>query len=216
MKDVNKIYCGDSRILINELEVKPKLMILHPPDQSEVDMDFDQYGSFLNETYNNCLDKLESGGVLCSITTDRKYKGSIYLKHKKIIEALEDKAVLFNYKIWAKTLKANLYVPTFCHILMFTQKDKRPSTQNKINNFFPDIWVEENEKIKDYPAKDSFSMKIIERIILTFTNPGDLIFDPFSGSGKSLKVASQNERKYIGIDINQDFCKMAESFIENG
>ena len=41
-------------------------------------------------------------------------------------------------------------------------------------------------------------------------NPGDLVLDPFMGSGTTAKMALANGRNYIGFDISADYCAMAE------
>jgi DNA modification methylase len=51
--------------------------------------------------------------------------------------------------------------------------------------------------------------------ILTWSTPGDLILDPFCGSGTTLKMSYITNRKYIGIDISQKYCNMAKLRIQN-
>jgi len=45
--------------------------------------------------------------------------------------------------------------------------------------------------------------------IKLFTKPGDIVLDPFNGSGTTCVAASRLKRDYIGIDINQSFCELA-------
>jgi len=47
--------------------------------------------------------------------------------------------------------------------------------------------------------------KLLERIILAASNPDQLVLDPFSGSGTTVVVASQLGRKYLGIDISENY-----------
>lgn len=47
--------------------------------------------------------------------------------------------------------------------------------------------------------------------IKSWSNEGDLILDPFNGSGTTTKMAKQLNRNYIGIDISKEYCDIAES-----
>jgi site-specific DNA-methyltransferase (adenine-specific) len=47
--------------------------------------------------------------------------------------------------------------------------------------------------------------------IISWSNPGDLVFDPMCGSGTTLKMAKEAGRDYIGIDISQEYCELSRS-----
>ncbi len=49
---------------------------------------------------------------------------------------------------------------------------------------------------------------LIERMVLASSNPGDLVLDPFSGSGTTLRVCQQLNRKCIGIELNETYVDM--------
>ena len=51
--------------------------------------------------------------------------------------------------------------------------------------------------------------------ILSWSNEGDTVLDPMCGSGTTCKMAKLNNRNYIGIDISQDYCDIAEQRINN-
>jgi len=51
-------------------------------------------------------------------------------------------------------------------------------------------------------------MSILEKIILASTDEGDLILDPFNGSGTTGIAASKLKRKYIGIDMNKEYLDL--------
>ena len=53
--------------------------------------------------------------------------------------------------------------------------------------------------------------EIIERILLTTTEIGDIIIDPFAGSGTILKVAKRLGRKYIGFEIDRTYYEYMKS-----
>jgi|SRR3972149_117737 len=210
--ELNKIYHGNCLDLIKQFDETPKLIILSPPDLAETQYSITEYKGFLNQIYNECINKLDQNGVLASITTDRKINGSIYTKHIDIINSIKDKANLFNYKIWTKSLSTNLYILNYSHMLFFRKSDK--ITNNKIKEFFPDVWVIERDKIKGYKNKDSFPTELVRRIIINFTNENDLVLDPFIGSGKTGKVASDLNRNFIGFEIDENNIKIANKLID--
>jgi site-specific DNA-methyltransferase (adenine-specific) len=63
----------------------------------------------------------------------------------------------------------------------------------------------------EHPA--IFPEQLAEDHILSWSNEGDVILDPFSGSGTTCKMAKKNKRKFIGIDISEEYCKLAEKII---
>jgi len=47
--------------------------------------------------------------------------------------------------------------------------------------------------------------------VATWSNPGDVILDPFAGSGTTLKAAKELNRLWCGIEINPEYCAIAEA-----
>jgi len=54
-----------------------------------------------------------------------------------------------------------------------------------------------------------FPIELAERCILAFTNQGDLVLDPFCGSGSTILAAEKNQRLSIGMDIMSTYCELA-------
>jgi site-specific DNA-methyltransferase (adenine-specific) len=63
----------------------------------------------------------------------------------------------------------------------------------------------------DHPTQKS--EKLLAKLILASTNPGDVVFDPFLGSGTASVVASKLGRRYVGIEIVEEFALLAEKRI---
>lgn len=59
-----------------------------------------------------------------------------------------------------------------------------------------------------------FPEKLAEDHILSWTDEGDLVFDPMCGSGTTLKMAKLNNRRYIGIDISEEYCRIAQERLQ--
>src|SRR3989344_8415462 len=56
---------------------------------------------------------------------------------------------------------------------------------------------------------------LLEKIIHLVTDKGDIVLDPFCGSGTTLLAASLLERKYIGIDISKDAIELTKTRLKN-
>lgn len=69
-----------------------------------------------------------------------------------------------------------------------------------------------NDKIAfKHPA--IFPEKLAEDHIISWSNEGDIIFDPFIGSGTTAKMAKLNKRRYIGFELSKEYCNIAEERI---
>jgi adenine-specific DNA-methyltransferase len=59
-----------------------------------------------------------------------------------------------------------------------------------------------------HPAQ--FPLAVVKRIILAASNAGELVFDPFAGSGSTLVASVHCQRRSLGIEIKADYCAIAE------
>ena len=69
----------------------------------------------------------------------------------------------------------------------------------------------DNKPIK-HPAV--FPIELPKRHILSWTNEGDIVLDPFMGSGTTALAAIELNRHYIGIEMNEDYVNIANTLIE--
>jgi site-specific DNA-methyltransferase (adenine-specific) len=60
----------------------------------------------------------------------------------------------------------------------------------------------------DFPTQ--IPLAIAEPIVLCASMPGDLVVDPFSGSGTTGAAALKNGRKYVGIEKSEKFVDLSE------
>jgi len=63
-------------------------------------------------------------------------------------------------------------------------------------------------RVKGHPAP--FPEQLANDHIISWSNPGDLVFDPFMGSGTTAKMAIINKRNWIGSEISEEYCKIIE------
>jgi len=67
-------------------------------------------------------------------------------------------------------------------------------------------------KTKPYPGAHfaTFPTTLAEPCVVTSSTPGDMILDPFIGSGTTGLVALQKHRRFVGIELNPEYLKIAE------
>jgi DNA modification methylase len=55
-----------------------------------------------------------------------------------------------------------------------------------------------------------FPEELASRVIKLFSFSGDIVLDPFNGAGTTTAVAQKLGRKFVGIDISQEYCDVAQ------
>ncbi len=80
---------------------------------------------------------------------------------------------------------------------------------NTINEFGSrvNIWEFGSNNKTEHPAP--FPEKLAHDHIISWSNEGDIVLDPFSGSGTTAKMAKETNRKFIGIDCSEEYCEIA-------
>jgi site-specific DNA-methyltransferase (adenine-specific) len=82
------------------------------------------------------------------------------------------------------------------------------------SNFWDDISIPYWSMSENTAHPTQKPEKLIAKLILASSNPGDVILDPFLGSGTTSVVAKKLERDYIGIEQNELYCAWAEYRLE--
>lgn len=78
------------------------------------------------------------------------------------------------------------------------------------SNFWDDITIPFWSMPENTAHPTQKSEKLIAKIMLASSNPSDIVFDPFLGSGTTSVVAKKLGRRYIGIEVNEQYCVWAE------
>lgn len=82
------------------------------------------------------------------------------------------------------------------------------------SNFWDDITIPFWSMPENTAHPTQKAEKLIAKIMLASSNPSDIVFDPFLGSGTTSVVAKKLGRKYIGIETNEQYCVWAEQRLE--
>lgn len=186
---------------------------------------YDKYLLRINTVWNECYKKLSKDGSLWININIRNQKGNVILIPYDIIQ--QCKRIGLYYKgiiIWHKssgipTGDKNL-VDRHEYVLIFA-KDEQYSLDLDVFDSFRDYKNEDingmafwniNRKAgsvgKKYIHPAIYPNDLVGRIIKVTSDEGDLILDPFLGSGTSLIAAMQNKRNFIGYEYNGGFKEL--------
>lgn len=98
------------------------------------------------------------------------------------------------------------------------QKRKKLANPVKSQKIMGNVWEyvvgknKEDQEAKGHPAP--FPCALARDHILSWSNVNEIVFDPMCGSGTVCKVAKQLNRKYLGVDISEEYCRMAEERVK--
>ncbi len=138
------------------------------------------------------------------------------LKSEKEIIKIEKKTIKFESTTFrnkdGSTIRANSNMRML---------DRLKNAGKNITKTRGNIWVipsgymvSSKDKISfNHPA--TFPEQLASDHIISWSNEGDLVYDPFMGSGTTAKMSLLNNRKYIGSEISKEYCEIAEKRINN-
>ena len=190
-------------------------------DKGEWDM-IDNIDIFNEMWLKECIRVLaDNGTIWVSGTLHNIYSVGVALE--------EENFKILNNITWQKTNPPpNLACRTFTHSTetILWAKKNLPKTHHyfnyelmkEINNNrqMKDVWEGSLTKPREKSYGKHPTQKpeyLLERIILSCTRPGDLILDPYLGSGTTGKVAKELGRKFIGIELEPEYLCIAQKRI---
>jgi len=227
-----KIICGDAVEKMQELKSRSvDLIIADPPYNLGKDYgngsdtkSFEEYIQFTRKWTKEATRILKKTGMIYV------FMGFRFISYLYQILEKENSLSFVNWICWHYTQgigKKKGFSPRHDDILMFTISNnytfnldpirvpqKYYRSINNMRGANPgDVWEFSHihycqDNRQDHPTQKPEGL--IERMILASSNEGDLVLDPFSGSGTTLRVCQQLNRNCIGIELNEDYVKMTK------
>lgn len=196
----------------------------------EDDLSEDRYRELLNKVFSECKRVLKAdGSIFLNIKNRFKdgqllspfwildYFGDMFLKNIIVWNfdwgGSTDRrfSSRYEYVFWfTKSKEDYLFNLDSIKIPALNYRPDRFKTQSKNPS---DVWYIKmvsgnNPERTSHPAQ--YPEELIERIVKVASNEGDIVFDPFIGSGTTAKVAKDLNRKYIGYETIPEYIKIAE------
>tara|TARA_B100000073_G_scaffold331623_1_gene321245 strand:+ start:594 stop:1214 length:621 start_codon:yes stop_codon:yes gene_type:complete len=203
---LNKFYHENCIKRLTNKKFKYNYIITSPPDFSEIGLSLkESYYTWIKGYIEN-FNPINGFVTIC--ITDRRGNGGVITKHKEVIDAFQSIGwEVHSYKIWVKSFNIDLYKLPYQHLITFTQnKRKVPPTKRILEDIFC---------IKPSGFKNSMPVEICSRHINCFTELGEVVYDPFLGSGTTAIACKLNERRWVGSEINKDIIPIIEERLKN-
>lgn len=121
--------------------------------------------------------------------------------------------LVFRKNFSAQVLKANMRVVGNCEYALLLYRDKLPKFNNNKKMIFNCMeWERDTESEKIHPTQKG--VKLLQKLITLFTDPGEVVIDPVAGSASTIIAAMRCDRSAYGFEIKKDFFKAASDRIE--
>ena len=238
---LNKIFCKSSESMEELPDNSVHLMVTSPPYNvgKEYDKDFtlEEYLEFLKKVWKEVYRVLVPGGRACINIANLGRKPYIPL-HAFIIRDMLDVGFLMRGEIiWNKASSASPSTAwgSWCsaanptlrdvheYILVFSKGtfqrrniNKRKSTisREEFLEFTKSVWTFPAVSAKEIGHPAPFPVELPYRCIQLYTYEGEVVLDPFMGSGQTAIAAIKAGRYYVGYDVEEEYVKLAEKRIK--
>jgi len=239
-ENLDKIYCKSSEAMSETPDYSIHLMVTSPPynvkKEYDEDLSLDEYRTLLKKVFKETYRVLVTGGRACINVANLGRKPYIPL-HSYIIEDMLDIGFLMRGEIiwnkassaspstaWGSWLSAGNPVLRDIHeyILIFSKESFSRKRGHKKDTITKEDFLEWTKSVWTFPAVSAksighpapFPEELPHRLIQLYTFKGDIVLDPFCGSGTACLAALKGDRHYIGYDIEPSYVKLAEKRIK--
>jgi site-specific DNA-methyltransferase (adenine-specific) len=237
---LDKIFLKSSENMEELPDSSIHLMVTSPPYNvgKEYDEDFtlEEYLEFLKKVWKEVYRVLVPGGRACINIANLGRKPYIPL-HAFIVKDMLDLGFLMRGEIiwnkassaspstaWGSWLSASNPTLRDIHeyILVFSKSTfSRKNINKRKNTISREEFLEFTKSVWTFPAESArrvghpapFPIELPYRLIQLYTFEGEVVLDPFAGSGQAAIAAIKTKRHYAGYDVDENYVKLAEKRI---
>ena len=239
---LNRIFCKSSENMEELPDNSVHLVVTSPPynvgKEYDKDLTLEEYREFLKKVWKEIYRVLVPGGRICINVANLGRKPYLPL-HAFIIEDMLKLGFLMRGEIiwnkassaspstaWGSWLSAknptlrdiHEYILVFCKDTFKRENPKeRKSTisREEFLEFTKSVWTFPAVSAKKIGHPAPFPEELPYRCIQLYTFEGEIVLDPFMGSGQTAIAALKTGRYYIGYEIEEKYVKLAETRIKN-
>ena len=239
-EELDRIYHASSERMAELPDNSVHLMVTSPPynvgkDYDE-DLTLDEYLAFLKRVWAETYRVLVPGGRACINVANLGRKPYIPLHVFMIRDLLDLRFLMRGEIIWDKGASASASTawgswqsaanPTLRdvheYILVFSKGNfGRERADGRENTISKDEFLEFTRSVWAFPAESArkvghpapFPVELPYRLIQLYTFEGDVVLDPFMGSGQTALASLKANRHYVGYEVNSEYVELARARI---
>lgn len=239
-ENLNRFFCKSSTHMDELPDESVHLMVTSPPynasKEYDQDLNLPEYLDELMHVWQETYRVLVPGGRACVNIANLGRKPYIPL-HSYIVDQFTRIGFLMRGEIiwnksasaspstaWGSWMSATNPVLRDVHeyILVFSKDTYKRGHKDKQNTISKEDFLEWTKSVWTFPAVSAkkighpapFPEELPHRLIQMYTFKEDVVLDPFAGSGTTCLVAYQDDRHYIGYEINPDYIQLAKRRIQ--
>ncbi len=237
---LDRIFCKSSEDMSELPDCSVHLMVTSPPynvgKEYDENLTLQEYRDFLKRVWKEVYRVLVPGGRLCLNIANLGRRPYIPLEAFLTEDLLELGFLMRGQVIWNKDTSASPSTawgswlsaqnPTLRdiheYILIFSKGTFTRKTVGRKSTITREEFLELTKSVWTFPAVSAkkvghpapFPEELPRRCIQLYTFAGEVVLDPFIGSGQTAIAAIKTGRHYVGYDINKEYVKLAERRIK--
>ena len=170
-------------------------------------MPIKEYEKWLISILNALERVLKPGGSIMFNHKPIRHNNQAYLPYEFISKT---NLKLYQLIIWNRknspNIRKDILVPCTEHVYWLVKDKPKTFRDNLDREYLSEVWNIVASRQKHHPSP--FPEQIVKNCILLTTEVGDVVYDPFMGSGTSALVAKKLGRNYIGSETSEEYCNI--------
>lgn len=232
----NRVFCKTSEQMEELPDRSVHLAVTSPPynvgKEYDEDLTLTEYRAFLKRVFREVYRVLAPGGRFCLNLANLGRRPYLPLHAFIIQDMLEIGFLMRGEIIWDKASSASPSTAwgswsspanptlrdTHEYILVFSkQRFSRPRVPGRTSTISPEEFLEFTKSVWRFPAEPAskvghpapFPIELPYRCIQLYTYSGEVVLDPFMGSGTTALAALKTGRTFVGYEINPEYYELA-------